>query len=126
MSLCTQLFFGLQYYQRPRSVKRIGGARFLSPWIIMRRPRRFSLSAGSRLRLVRSQYLKAAPTKMGHISTKKWRTVRCCDLNNAYYFNVPLRVARLYGWLESPLIVSRLFVTLGTASFLEKFDLDAV
>ena len=28
---------------------------------------------------------------------KKWRTVRCYDLNNEYYFNVTLQVARPYG-----------------------------
>ena len=38
---------------------------------------------------------------------KKWRTLRCYDLNNEYYSNVPLQVARPCGWLESPLIVSR-------------------
>ena len=39
--------------------------------------------------------------------------------------NVPLQVARTYGWLEGPLIVSRQLVAVGTASSLEKFDLVA-
>ena len=63
--------------------------------------------------------------KYGSCFDKKWRTVRCCDLNKEYYMNVPLQVARLYGWLEGPLIVSHQLVALGTASSLEKFDLDA-
>ena len=27
---------------------------------------------------------------------QKWQTVRCCGLNNEYYFNVTLQVARPY------------------------------
>ena len=63
--------------------------------------------------------------KDGSCFDKKWRTYRSCDLNKEYYLNVPLEVARPYGWLESPSIVSRLLVALGTASSLEKFDFDA-
>ena len=61
----------------------------------------------------------------GVMERQKWQTVRCCGLNNEYYFNVTLQVARPYGWLEGPLIVSQQFVALGTASSLEKFDFDA-
>ena len=61
---------GLDYFEGPRSVQRIGRTRFRSPCIIIRRSRLISLSPGSYLRLVKSQYLKAAPTKMGHVSTK--------------------------------------------------------
>ena len=112
---------GLQCFERPSSALPIGRTRFRSPCIIINRPRRFSLSTGSYLRFVGSQYRKAALTNMRHVSTKKWRTVWCYDLNNEYYFNVPLQVARPYGWLESPLIVSRLLAALGTASSLEKW-----
>ena len=59
----------------------------------------------------------------GVMVRQKMQTVRCCGLNNEYYFNVTLQVARPYGWLEGPLIVSQQLVALGTASSLEKFDL---
>ena len=62
---------------------------------------------------------------MGSCFDKKWQTVRFCGLNNEYNFNVTLQVARPYGWLEGPLIVSQQLVALGTASSLEKFDFDA-
>ena len=61
----------------------------------------------------------------GVMVRQKWQTVRCCGLNNEYYFNVTLQEARLYGWLEGPLIVSQQLVALGTASSLEKFNFDA-
>ena len=61
----------------------------------------------------------------GIMFRQKWQTVRCCGLNNEYYFNVTLQVARPYGWLEGPSIVSQQLVALGTASSLEKFNFDA-
>ncbi len=62
---------------------------------------------------------------MGHVSTKNGELYDAATLNNEYSLNVPLQVARPYGWLKSPLIVSRLSVALGTASSLETFDLAA-
>ena len=61
---------GLQFFERPRSALPIGRIQFQTPCIIMKRPRRFSLSAGPYLRIARSQYRKAAPTKLDHVSTK--------------------------------------------------------
>ena len=115
---------GLQYFERPSNALTVVRARFRSPCIIINRPRRFSLSTGSYLRFVGSQYRKAALTNMRHVSTKNGELyrVRCYDLNNAYSFNVLPRVARPYGWHKSPLFVSRLRLTLGSASSLEKFD----
>ena len=111
---------GLRSFERSRSAQHIGRTRFRSPCIMMKRPRRFSLSARSSLRLIGSQYQNAAPTKVGSSFDRKWRTVQCCGLNIKYSLNVALQIARLYGWLESPLIVSGLLVALGTASYLDK------
>ena len=113
---------GLKCFERPRGVQHIGRTRFRSPCIITSRPRRFCLSTGPYYRLVRSQYLKAAPTKMGHVSTKNGELYDAATLNNEYSLNVPLQVARSYGWLESPFIVSWSLEASGTNSSLEKFD----
>ncbi len=61
-------------------------------------------------------------TKIGQVSTKNG------DLYNAdkeYWLNVPLQVARPYGWQEIPLTDYRLLEALGTAHSLEKFDFNA-
>ena len=116
---------GLQFFERPRSALSIGRTRFRSPCIIMKRPRRFSLSTGSYLRIARSHSIGMQRLLRGVMVLQKWQTVRCCDLNNEYCVNVPLQVARPCGWLEGPLIVSRQLVALGTVSSLEKLDLSA-
>ena len=61
---------GLQFFERPSSAVPIGRTRFRSPCMIMKRPRRFSLSTGSYLRIARSKCRKAASTKLGRVSTK--------------------------------------------------------
>ena len=121
------VFVGLQFFERPRSALPIGRTRFRSPCIIMIRPRRFNLSIGSYLRIARSQYRNAAPSMWGLGSTKNGKLYDAVALimSITRYFNVTLQVARLYGWLEGPLIVSQQLVALGTASSLEKYYFDA-
>ncbi len=100
---------GLQFFERPRSALPIGRTRFRSPCIVMKRPRLFSLSTGTYLRIARSQYRNAAPSTWGHVSTKNGELYDAVALimSITWYFNVTLEVARPYGWLEGPLIVSQ-------------------
>ncbi len=87
----------------------------------MKRPRRFSLSTGSYIRIARSKYRNAAPSTWGHGSTKNGKLYDAVAL----IMSITLQVACPYGWLEGPLIVSQQLVALGTASSLVKFDFDA-